>query len=103
MITFKITILAHRSVEEHNTFAIEIIFRWNTNILFTHLIEASRIVFGHLWPNPYYQTPEEETAHTLSRVSLATGVTASQTTPVNTPSPPSTPENLPQIELPAPF
>ena len=44
-------------------------------ILFPHLIETLRIVFGYLWPNPYYQIPEQETAHALSRVSLATGVT----------------------------
>ena len=52
------------------------------------MIENSRIVFRYLWPNWYYQIPEEETAHALSRVSLATGVTASENpTPVNTPSP----------------
>ena len=47
-----------------------------------------RIVFGYLWPNQYYQIQEEETAHALSRVSLATGVTAlRETTPENPPSP----------------
>ena len=46
-------------------------------------------LFGYLWPNQYYQTPEEETVRTPSRVSLATGVTASEgSTPVDPPSPP---------------
>ena len=87
---FKIHILAHQEAEEHNTFSIEIIFRWRTEgTLFPHPIENSRIVFGYLWPNQYYQIPEEETACTLSRVFLATGVTASENpTLVNTPSPP---------------
>ena len=90
MITFEITISAHQTAEEHNTFAIKIIFRRRTEgTLFPHLIKNLRIVFGYLWPNPYYQIPEEETAHTLSRVSLATGVTAEEfSTPVNSPSPP---------------
>ena len=42
-------------------------------ILFPHPIKILRIGFGYLWPNPYYQIPEEETAHAPSRVSLATG------------------------------
>ena len=66
--------------------------------LIPHLIENLRIVFGYLWPNNYYQVPEEETACTLSRVSLATGVTASrETTPVD---PSSYPEPLHKVELP---
>ena len=83
-------------------FSIEIIFRQRTEgTLFPHPIENSRIVFGYLWPNPYYQIPEEETAHAPSRVSLATGVTASRnTTPVD---PPSSPEPLHEVELPAPL
>ena len=31
--------------------------------LIPQTIEESRIVFRYLWPNPYYQTPEEETAN----------------------------------------
>ena len=53
------------------------------------MIKNLRIVFRYLWPNRYYQIPEEETAHALSRVSLATRVTASENpTLVNTLSPP---------------
>ena len=77
MITFEVTISAHQEAESYNTFMIEIIFRWNVDILFPHPIEESRIAFGYLWPNPHYQIPEEETACVLSRVSLPTGVTAS--------------------------
>ena len=63
-----------------------------------HPIEDLRIVLGYLWPNRYYQTPEEETAHAPSRVSLATGVTAlRETTPVD---PPSSPESLHKVPLP---
>ena len=81
--------MAHREAEEHNTFSIEIIFQCRTEgTLIPHPIKNSRIVFGYLWPNQYYQIPEEEQVHTPSRVSLATGVTASENpTPVNTPSP----------------
>ena len=69
-----------------------------------HLIEDSRIVLGYLWPNPYYQIDEEETLCAPSRVSLATGVTASDyPTKVNTPSPPPTPEHLHKLELPVPI
>ena len=69
-----------------------------TSIL--HPIENSRIVFGYLWPNPYYQIPEE-TPHTLSRVSLATGVTASREPTLVDPS--SSPEPLHKVELPVPL
>ena len=47
-------------------------------ILFPHMIEELRIVFGYLWPTLYYQINKEDIAHTPSRVSLATGVTASE-------------------------
>ena len=89
LITFKVTILAHQEAEEHNTFSIEIIFRWRMVTLFPHPIENSRIIFGYLWPNPYHQiAEEEETACTLSRVSPTTEVTASrESTPVNPESP----------------
>ena len=53
-----------------------------------------------MWPNRYYQTPEEETAHAPSRVSLATGVTASGfSLPELSPSPP---EELREVPLPPP-
>ena len=47
----------------------------------------------------YYQVNEEEIIHMLSRVSLATGVTASEnSTYADTPSLPSTPKILPQVK-----
>ena len=73
LITFEVHISGHREAEEHNTFSIKIIFRWRTGTLISHQIKNSRIVFGYLWPNQYYQVPEEETANAPSRVSLATG------------------------------
>ena len=87
LITFEVTISAHQTAEIHNTFTVEIILQWHLNILFPHLIEESRIILGYLWPNPYYQIDEEEILCTPSRVSLATGVTASDSsTYTNTPS-----------------
>ena len=87
MITFEVTILAYQEEEEFNTFSIEIIFRWRTEVYIPHLIKESRIIFGYLWPNPYYQISEEN--HALSSFSHTTGVTASrETTPVNPVSPP---------------
>ena len=66
-------------------------------------MKESRIVLGYLWRNPYYQVEEEEIICAPSRVSLATGVTASEgSIYANTPSLPSTPEILPQMELPVP-
>ena len=62
-----------------------------------------RIAFGYLWPNQYSQVKEDEIIHMPSRVSLATGVTASEdSTYADTPSLPSTPEILPQAELSVP-
>ena len=101
MITFKVTTSAHQEPEEPNTFSIGIIFRWRTGTLISYPIENLRIVFWYLWPNRYYQIPEEEKAHAPSRVSLATGVTVSRdTTPVY---PPSSPEPLHEVELPVPL
>ena len=102
LITFEITILAHREVEEDNSFSIEIYFRRVIKgTLIPQTIEESRIVFGYLWPNPYYQTPEEETAHAPSRVSLATGVMASG---FSLPEPsPSPQEELREVPLPPPI
>ena len=91
-IVFQTTISAFRTDEEYNTFAVEIIFRWELAVFIPHLIEELRIVLAYLWPNHYYHVPEEETAHAPSRVSLATGVTASGSSTFNAnPSPISTP------------
>ena len=99
LITFDITISAHREIEEFNSFIIEIVFRQRTEEAFLlHPIKDSRIVLGYLWPNRYYQTQEEETARAPSRVSQATGVTASGfTTPVDSPS---SPQSLHEVPLP---
>ena len=88
LITFEVMISAHQSAELNNMFTVEIIFRWHQNILYLHLIEESRTILGYLWPNPYYQIDKEEIRHAPSRVSLATGVTASEfPTHVNSPEP----------------
>ena len=110
MITLEITILAHQEAEEENSFTIEIFFRRVIEgTLIPQTIEESRIVFVYLWPNPYYETPESETARPLSRVSLVTGVTMPwETTPEPSPSPeeelqevPLLPPILPELpELP---
>ena len=108
MITFHITILAHRTEEEFNSFAVRIFFRRRTEgSLPPHRIEESRIVLGYQWPNLYYQIEEDLIVHTTSRGSSATGVTASgTTTPVDLPSEeeveelheiPLPPEPLPEI------
>ena len=104
MITFEVTISANQETEDHNTFSIKIIFRWRTEgTLVPHSIKNLRIVLGYLWPNPYYQVPETETVHALSRVSLTTGVTAlREPTPVDPESPPESLHEitgLPQILL----
>ena len=67
-------ILAHRETEADNSFSIEIYFRRVIEgTVIPQTIENSRIVFGYLWPNPYYQTPETDTARAPSRVSLEQG------------------------------
>ena len=56
LITFNVTISAHRTAEEYNSFAIRIFFRQRTErSLPPHLIEESRIVLGYQWPNLYLQ------------------------------------------------
>ena len=99
MITFQVTILAHRQVEEYNSFTIGIVFRWRTErSLPPHPIEDSRIVSGYLWPNTYYQIEEDLIVCTPSRSSIVTGVTTSgTTTPVDLPSPP---QKLHEVPLP---
>ena len=101
LITFEITISAYWEAEEDNSFSIKIYFRRVIpGTLIPQTIKESRIVFGYLWPNPYYQTPEEQTASTPSRVSLATGVTASG---FSLPEPsPSPQEELWEVPLPPP-
>ena len=52
LITFDITISAHREIEEFNSFIIEIVLRQRTEEAFLlHPIEDSRIDLGYLWPN----------------------------------------------------
>ena len=69
--------------------------------LIPQTIKESRIGFGYLWPNPYYQTAEEETARAPSRVSLVTGVTMPwETTLERSPSPE---EELREVPLPPPI
>ena len=61
-------------------------------------IESSRIIFRYLWPNPYYQIPETETARAPSRVSLELGEL-----PTGFWSPaPSPPEELTEVPQPPP-
>ena len=101
IIKFKVTISAHQTEYFFNTFCIEISFGWYLNILYPHQIEESRIVLGYFWPSPYYQVNKEEIICAPSIVSITTGVTASEGSMyANTPSLPSTPEILPQAELP---
>ena len=64
------------------------------------MIKNSRIVFGYLWPNLYYQIEEDLIVCTLSRCSSVTGVTnLGTTTPLDLPSPP---QELHEIPLPPP-
>ena len=102
LITLEITISAHREEEQDNSFTIKIYFRRVIKgTLIPQAIEDLRIVFGYLWPNPYYQTQEEVTARAPSRVSLATGVTASG---FSLPEPsPSPQEELREVPLPPPI
>ena len=110
LITFQLTILAHQTEEEFNSFTIGIVFRRRTEMsLPPHLIKDSRIVFGYLWPNLYYQIEEDLIVHTLSRSSIVTGVNMSgATTLVDLLSPlqelhkvPLPPDPLPELpELP---
>ena len=98
LITFHITISAHRTEEEFNSFAVGIFFRWRTErSLPPHLIEESRIVLGYQWPNLYYQIKEDLIVRTPSRGSSVTGVrTSGTTTPVD---PSSSSEELHEIPL----
>ena len=99
MITFQITITAHWTAEEFNSFTAGIFFRQRTErSLPPQSIEESRIVFGYLWPNLYYQIEEDLIVHTPSRGSIVTGVTTSGT--ITLVDPPSPPEELHKVPLP---
>ena len=93
--------MAHRETEEDNSFSIKIYFRRVVEgTLIPQTIEDLRIVFGYLWPNPHYQTPETETARAPSRVSLEEGELP---TGFSTPAPsPPTSEELCEVPLPPP-
>ena len=102
MITFHITISAHRTAEEFNSFAIGIFFRRRTEGSLTpHQIKESRIVLGYQWPNLYHQIKEDLIVSTPSRSSSVTGVrTTGTTTPVDPPSEEVEEEQLHEIPLP---
>ena len=109
LITLKITILAHREEEQDNSFSIEIYFRRIIKgMQIPQTIEDLRIVFGYLWPNPYYQIPETETARAPSRVSLEQGeLPTGFSSPAPSPSPqeelrvvPPPPPILPEFDFP---
>ena len=101
MITFHITISAHRTAEAFNSFAIGIFFRrWMDALNPPHHIEESRIVLGYQWPNLYHTIEEDLIVHTPSISSSVTGVrTSVTTTPVDPPSE-EVEEQLHEIPLP---
>ena len=99
LITINFTISAHREAEEFNSFILKTIFRWRTEgSLPPHLIEEVRIIFGYLWPNPYYQIEEDLIICTPSRSSIVTGVTTSGMTILVDPLSP--PQELHEVPLP---
>ena len=101
LITLESRISAYWEDEEDNSFFIEIYFRRaaaGTQIPLT--IERSSIVLGYLWPNPYYQIPESETACAPSRVSLELGELPTGFSSL-APSP-SPPEELREVPQPPP-
>ena len=101
LITFHITISAHRTAEEFNSFAIGIFFRRRSErSLPPHQIEESRIVLGYQWPNLYYQIEEDLIVRTSSRSSSITGVRTSGTTTLVDPPSEEVEEQLHKIPLP---
>ena len=100
LITLETRISAHREDEEDNSFFIEIYF-WRTiaGTLIPLTIENLSIVLGYLWPNPYYQIPETETACAPSRVSLEQGELP---TGFSSPAPSPSPEELTEVPQPPP-
>ena len=101
MITLEVKILAHRETEEDNSFSLVIYFRRViTGTIIPQTIELSRIIFGYLWPNLYYQIPETETARAPRSVYLEQGKLP---TGFSSPAPsPSPPEELREVPLPPP-
>ena len=101
LITLEVEISAHRETEEDNSFSLIIYFRRVVSgTIIPQTIESSRIIFGYLWPNPYYQIPETETARAPSRVSLEQGeLPTGFSSPALSPSPP---EELREVPLPPP-
>ena len=91
--------MLHRTGEVFNSFTIGVVFRRRTErSLPPSFIEESRITFGYLWPNLYYQIEEDLIVCTPSRGSTVTGVTTSgTTTPVDSTTPP---EELHEVPLP---
>ena len=74
LITIRVSISANQQTEENNFFYIEISFRHRSERLFRpHRIKEAEIVFGYLWPNPYYRINENLIIHTLSEESSPSG------------------------------
>ena len=98
LITLEVEISAHRETEEDNSFSLVIYFRRVIEgTIIPQTIESLRIIFGYLWPNPYYQIPETETARAPSRVSLELGeVPTGFSSPALSPSPPEELTEVPQ-------
>ena len=98
LITLEVEISAHREMEEDNSFSLIIYFRRVIKgTIIPQTIESSTIIFGYLWPNPYYQIPETETACTPSRVSLELGeLPTGFSSPALSPSPPEELREVPQ-------
>ena len=81
-------------MEENNFFYIEIGFTNRSERLYhPHPFEEAEIVFGYLWPNPYYQIDKNLIVRTPS---------AETSTGSNTPVDPETPELQPlhEVQLP---
>ena len=98
MITLEVEISAHRETEEDNSFSLVIYFRRVIEgTIIPQTIESSRIIFGYLWPNPYYQIPETETVRAPSRVSLELGeLPTGFSSPAPSPAPPEELREVPQ-------
>ena len=101
--------MAHREEEQDNSFSIEIFFqRVIEGTQIPQTIKDLRIIFGYLWPNPYYQTPETQTACAPSRVSLELGELPTGFSSPAPSSPPTEelqvvpppPPKLPELDLP---
>ena len=101
LITLEVEISAHRETVEDNSFSLVIYFRRVIEgTIIPQTIESSRIIFRYLWPNPYYQIPETQTARAPSRVSLELGKLPTGFSSL-APSP-SPPEELTEVPQPPP-